>query len=114
MRESGAQILQQLQMSWTLAEVAEVTGGRILRGDSAMPVPCVATDSRHIQPGALFFALHGPKYDGHRFVGEACERGACGAVVAGDIPFNAPALIAVSDTERALGDLAAHTRRRSS
>jgi UDP-N-acetylmuramoyl-tripeptide--D-alanyl-D-alanine ligase len=41
----------------------------------------VTTDSRNIPEGALFFALRGERFDGHRFVGEALDQGASFAVV---------------------------------
>jgi UDP-N-acetylmuramoyl-tripeptide--D-alanyl-D-alanine ligase len=39
-------------------------------------------DSRTLQPGELFFAVKGERFDGHDFVEAALERGAVGAVVA--------------------------------
>src|SRR5208337_3101607 len=38
-------------------------------------------DSRSIRPGQLFFAIRGPRFDGHQFTAQAIERGAAGAVV---------------------------------
>ncbi len=38
-------------------------------------------DSRSIGPGQLFFALRGPRFDGHQFLAQAFERKAAGAVV---------------------------------
>lgn len=40
-------------------------------------------DSRTLQPGELFFAVKGERFDGHDFVEAALERGAVGAVIAG-------------------------------
>ena len=40
-------------------------------------------DSRTLQPGELFFAVKGERFDGHDFVEAVLERGAVGAVVAG-------------------------------
>ena len=100
------------------ADVAHATGGRILHGDGAVPIGRVSIDSRRIEPGDLFIALAGERFDGHRFVGEAIRGGAVGAVVhtapaapAGAGP--APVLIQVADTTRALQDLARHVRRAS-
>ncbi len=39
-------------------------------------------DSRTIQPGDLFFAVHGERFDGHDFVEAALQTGAAGAVIA--------------------------------
>jgi UDP-N-acetylmuramoyl-tripeptide--D-alanyl-D-alanine ligase len=38
-------------------------------------------DSRSIGPGQLFFAMRGPRFDGHQFLAQAMERKAAGAVV---------------------------------
>lgn len=62
------------------------------------------TDSRQIQPGSIFFALKGEKVDGHYFLWQAAEKGACGAVV--QEGFQGPAfglpLIRVPDVLEAL------------
>jgi UDP-N-acetylmuramoyl-tripeptide--D-alanyl-D-alanine ligase len=41
----------------------------------------ISTDSRTIAAGELFIALRGDKFDGHRFLRTAQERGAAGAIV---------------------------------
>jgi UDP-N-acetylmuramoyl-tripeptide--D-alanyl-D-alanine ligase len=73
----------------------------------------VATDTRTLQPGDLFVALKGERFDGHDFVADALRQGAVAALV-DEAHANAfdGALIAVPDTLRALGALAAHWRRR--
>jgi UDP-N-acetylmuramoyl-tripeptide--D-alanyl-D-alanine ligase len=91
-----------------LSEVAEAVGGR-LRGDDAT-VSVVETDSRRVEPGALFVALRGTRSDGHDFVDEALARGAAAAIVR-SVGSGAP-VIEVADTGRALLDLAADERRR--
>lgn len=73
-------------------------------------------DSRSVERGDLFFALRGPRFDGHEFVPQALDRGAAAAVVReGFIPAvaaNAGALIRVPDPEQALQNLARESRRR--
>jgi UDP-N-acetylmuramoyl-L-alanyl-D-glutamate--2,6-diaminopimelate ligase len=44
----------------------------------------VVCDSRRVQPGALFFALHGAKADGNTFIQDALQRGA--AAIASEEP----------------------------
>jgi len=81
-------------------------------------LPCDATgqtllplqfDSRELKPGQIFWALKGEKFDAHSFVGQACQQGACGAVIdstyTGDLPLSFPVL-RVSDTYVALSALA--------
>src|SRR5206468_1434167 len=65
----------------TLRFMAEACGGELLRGASETPVMRVCTDSRQVQPGDLFVALRGERFDGQRFVAEAIKKGAVGAVV---------------------------------
>lgn len=102
-------------MQLSLGEVAGILSSscgvpeRLARGYSI--------DSRTITAGELFFAIRGPRFDGHEFVGEALGRGAAGGVV--ERAFYAqspkelrPALIAVDDTTRALQHLARAVRRK--
>lgn len=64
-------------------------------------------DSRTVRSGMLFVALRGEHTDGHRFVGQAIERGAAAVVVEqlGDVP-DAITAIVVPDSARALSQLA--------
>ncbi len=71
----------------------------------------VSTDTRALQPGALFVALRGPNFDGHAFVDAARQAGAAAAMVEHFVPGGLPQL-RVPDTGRALGALAAHWRGR--
>jgi len=81
----------------------------------------VAIDSRNIAPGELFVAIVGEVHDGHTFVSKTLEKGVKGLLVekdkAGDLIAGEHArkeltIIAVNDTTRALGDLAAFNRNR--
>ncbi|MBR2351512.1 MAG: UDP-N-acetylmuramoyl-tripeptide--D-alanyl-D-alanine ligase [Alistipes sp.] len=76
----------------------------------------VTTDSRKIEVGALFFALHGASFDGNNFAVKALEQGAAVAVIdREDIVRNNPdyaeQLILVEDTLEALQCLAREHRR---
>jgi UDP-N-acetylmuramoyl-L-alanyl-D-glutamate--2,6-diaminopimelate ligase len=59
-----------------LGEVFAGTQARIPTGAQNLPVSGIACDSRQVAPGAVFFALHGAKEDGNKFVRDAVERGA--------------------------------------
>jgi UDP-N-acetylmuramoyl-tripeptide--D-alanyl-D-alanine ligase len=77
-------------------------------------VTAVSTDSRLIQPGDCFFAIIGPNFDGHNFLADAFAKGASCAVVSQDIPddkFTDKTILKVTDTIKALGDLAAWYRK---
>jgi UDP-N-acetylmuramoyl-tripeptide--D-alanyl-D-alanine ligase len=71
----------------------------------------VQTDSRRVEPAALFVALRGTSSDGHDFVSDALARGAAAAIVQSDASVGT--VIEVADTGRALLDLAADERRRT-
>jgi len=65
----------------------------------------VSTDTRTLQPGELFVALTGERFDGHAFLEQARECGAVAALVARASSSQLPQL-EVGDTLRALGELA--------
>lgn len=77
----------------------------------------VATDSRDIPPGSMFFALHGASFDGNAFVCDALDKGAAYAVADSDEPAKArpdlaDRIIRTDDTLRTLQALAREHRRR--
>ena len=77
----------------------------------------VTTDSRKIESGALFFALHGASFDGNDYAIAALEQGASAAVIdRKDIlegnPDYVERLLLVEDTLQALQALAQEHRRR--
>jgi len=102
------------------AEIAAATGGRVTSGNPAHRVERWSIDTRSLQPGDLFVAIRGDRFDGHAFVAAALAAGAAGAVVtaAPVLPEAgkggpAPLLIEVADTTRALQDGAREMRRRA-
>lgn len=97
-------------MNGRLSEVAAAVGGRLSGGDAAFAG--VSTDSRSIERGQLFFALRGPRFDGHAYAAAALERGAAGVVVERPIE-GAAAQVVVRDALAALAALARHWRGRS-
>lgn len=104
-------------MHWTVAEVAGALGVAAPAGvDPVARLAGVSIDSRTIRAGELFVAIHGPRHDGHAFVGAALESGALAAVVARDRvgqypPAQRARLIAVAEPLAALQDLARAVRR---
>ena len=100
-------------MNLTLGEIAEHIGGPIDRSEN-LRVRGYSIDSRSIRPGELFFAIQGPRFDGHEFVGEAAQKGAAGVVVSArdcGRDVNLPR-IRVDSTIDALQSLAWAVRRR--
>jgi UDP-N-acetylmuramoyl-tripeptide--D-alanyl-D-alanine ligase len=91
----------------TVRAALELTGGADTPRYTA-----VSTDTRSIGPGALFVALKGERFDGHRFLDAARRAGALGAVVEqGTPPLEGLELYQVPDPLRAYGRLARARRR---
>jgi UDP-N-acetylmuramoyl-tripeptide--D-alanyl-D-alanine ligase len=86
-------------MKRTLSDAARAVGGQLVGDDHRYRD--VASDSRTLEPGALFVALRGPNFDGREFVAAAAERGAIGAVVEAAVPHALPQIV-VPDALRAL------------
>ncbi|HKP05501.1 MAG TPA: UDP-N-acetylmuramoyl-tripeptide--D-alanyl-D-alanine ligase [Chthoniobacterales bacterium] len=97
----------------SLGQIAKFAGGSFAAGNADAVVTRVSTDSRTLQPGDLFVPLRGENFDGHRFVSQAVERGAVGAMVEenwkGEVPAGF-ALIRVPDTLVGYQNLAANYR----
>ncbi len=96
----------------TLERVLEATGGNAGAAAPGLALGSVSIDSRTLEPGALFAAIRGPRFDGHDFLAQAHARGALAALV--DEDAAAPAglvLVRVPDTTLALQALARQVRR---
>lgn len=98
---------------FTIEEILEFTGARLVKGDANSRISGVSVDSRTIKPNELFVAIRGRRFDGHSFIPQARRRGA-GAILfsqalkrSSSIP-----LIGVKNTIRALGALAYYYRMR--
>jgi UDP-N-acetylmuramoyl-tripeptide--D-alanyl-D-alanine ligase len=74
--------LEQIR-DWTGAEFAAGPTPAVQRTLGAVMATGYSIDSRTIQPGDLFFAVQGERFDGHDFVEAVIESGAVAAVVAG-------------------------------
>jgi UDP-N-acetylmuramoyl-tripeptide--D-alanyl-D-alanine ligase len=110
----------------SIADTVNALGARALppldtaagRAFAARHFASVSTDSRTLDPDALFVALRGDKYDGHAFLEAVRARGAAAAMIdeqaAAALPAGVTAMpcIVVDDTRRGLGRLAAHWRSR--
>jgi UDP-N-acetylmuramoyl-tripeptide--D-alanyl-D-alanine ligase len=104
-------------MRWQIQQVARALDIAVPTGlDPLARLAGVSIDSRTVGAGQLFFAIHGPRHDGHAFVEAALAAGAPAAVVAasriGEFPSGVrKKLFGVSDTLLALQQLAAAIRR---
>ena len=75
-----------IQMAlFTVEELREVISDRVLAGGGAgwtkQRIRRISLDTRSLQPGDLFLAIRGDRFDGHDFVATALSRGAAGAIV---------------------------------
>src|SRR5690606_15007205 len=82
----------------SLAEAAAVLGARLTGGDHVFH--SVSTDTRTLEPGALFVALRGDRFDGHDYIEAAMSAGAAG-VLGERAPEAVPAIL-VDDSLDAL------------
>ena len=100
----------------TLHQATQWMPGARLVGENKVVVLRVHTDTRTIEPGDLFVALQGERYDANEFLQEAQQRGAVGVVCHAGLradlyPAGLPR-IEVADTKAALQSLATTWRAR--
>ena len=91
-----------------LSELTRVLTGRLVAADASFNG--VSIDSRAIQPGQLFIALAGPRFDGHDYLNEVAAKGAVAALVEREVVDSTLPQLLVSDTRVALGQLGALNR----
>jgi UDP-N-acetylmuramoyl-tripeptide--D-alanyl-D-alanine ligase len=110
---TGTAVAAPLALNW--ADLVAGTAGRAPSGAPAEPLTGVSIDSRTLAAGQVYFAIHGPRFDGHEFLHDVMARGAAAAVVHREAasPEGLP-LVRVADTTRALADLARYVRRAAS
>lgn len=133
--KAAAALCDILPIPWTTEDILAATGGEVLKagnGDrraaagngSVRSFVRVFIDSRDIPANGLFVAIKGERHDGHAFVRQVLEAGIRGLVIqrqhAGEVvniildaAVDDVLVIAVEDTIRALGDLAAYHRKRT-
>ena len=66
----------------------------------------VTSDSRAVEPGALFVAVRGSRFDGHTLVGEAVRKGAAAVFAEHPVDCGVPVFV-VENTREAYGILSA-------
>lgn len=76
----------------SLAEIADIVGGRPHNVGERRVGAGVEFDNRRIEPGGLFVALPGERVDGHSFAEAAVRAGAAGVLAAREV--DAPAVLA--------------------
>ena len=110
------------KISWKAAEILGATKGILLSGEIDRFFLDISIDSRNISAGDFFVAIKGAVHDGHNFANDLIKNGISGVLINKNNIKCLPCLewvkkgvvcIAVDDTTKALGDLAAFNRKRS-
>lgn len=97
---------------FSLSELQVPLAAQLIGSDASFS--SVSTDSRAIQPGQLFIALVGERFDGHQYLNEVAAKGAVAALVAHAVSDCPLPQLKVADTRIALGQLGALNRQRFS
>ncbi len=98
----------------SIQQLRQAIGGKALTPipATAPPVTAVCTDTRRMEPGCVFVAISGERFDAHAFLPDAAKGGAVAAVVQEEPAQKLPNLylIQVENTRAALGKLATLVR----
>ena len=102
-------------MTYSVADIAVIVKGKLLCQHHNSIVTDLLMDSRRVAfpESSLFFALIGPRRNGHSFLEEAYKKGVRSFVVSEQVDisrFPESDIILVKDTLDALQNLAAHHR----
>ncbi len=109
-------------MPWTTEEIVQATNGRLVCGNINRLFGGISIDSRAISIKDLFVAIKGKVFDGHNFISEVIRKGIGGIIIqdektreliSSECKKKGIVCVAVKETIRALGDLAAFNRKRS-
>jgi len=93
-------------MNLSLQHMQTWLPGARLCGDAQTRIQRVHTDSRSVQPGDLFVALQGERFDAHNFLPQVAQAGATAALAQHGLDAAHLAGLEVVDTRLALGQLA--------
>jgi UDP-N-acetylmuramoyl-tripeptide--D-alanyl-D-alanine ligase len=91
------------------ALLPQLTGARVVGGAAALTalaIERVHTDTRSLQPGDLFVALRGERFDAHDFLPQAHAQGAVAALAETGLASAGMLGVEVPDSRLALGELA--------
>jgi len=77
-------------------------------GDTPKEIEGIAYHSKQVQKGFLFAAIRGMEVDGHRFIGEAIERGAEAVVLEEEQEVSNRTMILVPDSRQALAKISSN------
>jgi len=95
--------------SFTVREILEATGGKLVQGNPRARIAGISTDTRTIKGRELFVAIKGNNFNGHDFIPSAIKKSSAALVVSEKRKFYYPkesVVILVKDTTHAFGDIA--------
>lgn len=96
-------------MKLSIEEIAYAVSGELIGKSEISEIKEIVTDSRKTTENSLFVALKGESFDGHSFLENVYKSGCKAVLVHEDVtPGENTAVIKVSDTKKALGDLASY------
>ena len=96
---------------WEIDEIFNVIGKKKSCTEEII-ITGISIDSRTIKKGEIFIALEGVNYDGHKFIGQALNKGASLVIVNAKKYKNKFPIITVRDTKATLINLARYARNR--
>ncbi len=105
-------------MGVKISEIVQATGARTVGAlNEDLPIHKISTDTRTLEKNDAFFALSGPRFDGHDFIQECLDKGASHLIVSDPQKVKIAELkninvLLVPDTLKAYGDLAAVVRKK--
>lgn len=100
-------------MEFSLKEILEATGAKILKDEGVEGKFTFSTDTRTIKPGQIYLPLKGENFDGENFIDKALEVGAIGYFCTKDTVFDSAKLVLqVENTLTAYLELARFCRRK--
>ncbi len=91
-----------------LSRIIEIINPVLVRNFTDVDIKSLAYDSRNVTAETLFFAIHGEKYDGHKFIQDAIERGANSCVVEKEEKISTVPLIKVENVRETLAEISTH------
>ncbi len=106
---------------WKTEQILEAAKGELIFGDTQRIFSNISIDSRKIAPDEIFAAIVGEVHDGHKFASDVLNSGVKGVIINKNMVNDLSCTewkdkeilcIAVENTTRALGDLAAFHRKR--
>jgi UDP-N-acetylmuramoyl-L-alanyl-D-glutamate--2,6-diaminopimelate ligase len=79
-----------------------------IAGETQKEIAGIAYHSRRVEKGFLFAAIRGLEFDGHRFIGDALERGAAAVLLEEEQAIPGGTMVRVHNSRRALAKISSN------